>query len=204
MSLQQKFRLIKLDKVHEVAVQKKEAHWRCVQILCTSTDNGIDITYSYQKDDVMDNLAVKGVTKDQHVQSITDVYEGQFPFENEAHDLFGVQVDNISIDFKGRFYDLAVPEPMTIISPEKKARMEKAAKIQAAKEAKAARDKAAKEGKPAPEPSPDKEAAAKAALEKKLAGMDPEKAARVRAAMEAKAKRDAQKKAAATDKGGEA
>ena len=190
VALEQQFRTIKLDKVHEVASQKYKALWRCVQMHCTAAENGIDITYSYQKENVMDNLTVKGVQKSDHVQSITDVYIGMFPFENEAHDLFGVQVDGIAIDFQGRFYDLAVPEPMTIISPEKKARMDKARKIAAAKAAKAA--KTAQTDKPAGNND----------IEAKLAGMDPEKAAKVRAAMEAKAKRDAAK-AVAQDRKGE-
>ncbi len=193
VALEQQFRIIKRDKIHEVAAQKYKALWRCVQMHCTNTENGIDITYSYQKENVMDNLTVKSVKKDEHIPSITDVYIGMFPFENEAHDLFGVQVDNIAIDFQGRFYDLAVPEPMTIISPEKKARMDKARKAAAAKAAKAEK---AKKGADAAQSSGD----AKDELEAKLAGMDPEKAAKVRAAMEAKAKRDATKKKAAADK----
>ena len=96
-----------------------------------------------------------------------------FPFENEAHDLFGLNVTNIAIDFKGGFYKVAMDKPMTVISPAQKAAREKAAKIAAAK---------ASCAKPSEED-----------LEKKLAGMDPEKAAKVRAAMEAKAKREAEK-----------
>lgn len=186
----EQFRIIKLDQVHTAAEEKHHAHWRCIQTHCTNTPDGIDITYTYQKDDVIDNLMVKGVTKDQHVPSITDVYIGMFPFENEAHDLFGVQVDDIAIDFQGRFYDTAIPEPMTVISPEKKARMDKAARAAKAKAAKEAKAKAG-----AGQDSAGKKAAAKEALEKKLAGMDPEKAAKVRAAMEAKEKQAAQKAA---------
>ncbi|MGI6591467.1 MAG: NADH-quinone oxidoreductase subunit C [Eggerthellaceae bacterium] len=188
MSTTDRFRIIKRENVHQVAVEKKQAHWRCLQMMCTNTEHGLDVTYTYQKDDVVDNLMVKGVQKDEHVQSITDVYIGLFPFENEAHDLFGLQVDDIAIDFQGRFYDLAIPEPMTIISPEKKARMDKARRQAAAK--------AAKEGKTAS--GKDLEAE-RAALEKKLAGMDPEKAAKVRAAFEAKVKREAQKQKSAQD-----
>ena len=190
MTTTDRFRIIKREDVHQVAVEKKQAQWRCLQMCCTNTENGLDVTYTYQKDDVVDNLMVKGVQKDEHVQSITDVYIGLFPFENEAHDLFGLQVDDIAIDFQGRFYDLAVPEPMTIISPEKKARMDKARRQAAAK--------AAKEGKAAGGAASNLEAE-RAALEKKLAGMDPEKAAKVRAAFEAKAKKAAENQQNAQD-----
>ena len=201
VAIEQQFRIIKRDKIHEVAAQKYKALWRCVQMHCTNTENGIDITYSYQKENVMDNLTVKSVKKDEHIPSITDVYIGMFPFENEAHDLFGVQVDNIAIDFQGRFYDLAVPEPMTIISPEQKAAREKAKKVAAAK---AAKEKAAKaaaanaayvETHPDAAPAPGEHGYIAPPedddLETKLAGMDPEMVARVRAAIAAKAKKAA-------------
>ncbi|MDO4891212.1 MAG: hypothetical protein Q3963_07585, partial [Coriobacteriaceae bacterium] len=60
-------------------------------------------------------------------------------------DLFGVNVEGIAIDFAGKFYDLAQPEPMTIISPEKKAARDKAAKVAAAKAAAEAKKAAAQE-----------------------------------------------------------
>ena len=68
--------------------------------------------------------------------SITDQFLAAFVFENEAHDLFGVDVQGIAIDFGGNFYALAQKEPMTIISPEQKAAREKAKKVAAAKAAK--------------------------------------------------------------------
>ncbi len=45
-------------------------------------------------------------------------------FENEIHDLFGVSVRDIAIDFGGNFYVTAQPSPMTIISPAQKAARE--------------------------------------------------------------------------------
>ena len=48
--------------------------------------------------------------------SVTDQFLAAFVFENEAHDLFGVDIEGIAIDFGGNFYALAQKEPMTIIS----------------------------------------------------------------------------------------
>ncbi len=56
-----------------------------------------------------------------------------FVFENEVHDLFGVDIEGIAIDFGGNFYAVAQKEPMTIISPEQKAAREKARKVAEAK-----------------------------------------------------------------------
>ncbi|RHJ37727.1 MULTISPECIES: NADH-quinone oxidoreductase subunit C [unclassified Collinsella] len=172
----------------------------------------------------IENLVVEGIDQYQEIPSISSYYPAVFPFENEAHDLFGLAITDMQIDFKGFFYQVSTAEPMSVITPEVKAAREKAMKVRAAAEAKArkaAAEKAAAaaagEGaagaggaagavvaQPAAAAGSDAqhdEAAAKAALkaaemEAKLAAMDPEKAAKVRAALAAKAARDKQKKEA--------
>ncbi|MEF2826225.1 MAG: NADH-quinone oxidoreductase subunit C [Collinsella sp.] len=167
----------------------------------------------------IDNLVVEGIGQYQEIPSISSYYPAVFPFENEAHDLFGLAITDMQIDFKGFFYQVSTAEPMSVITPEVKAAREKAMKVRAAAEAKArkaAAEKAAAaaaagegaagatDAQPAAAAGSDAqhdEAAAKAALkaaelEAKLAAMDPEKAAKVRAALAAKAARDKQKKEA--------
>mgnify|MGYP001773518715 CR=1 FL=1 len=172
----------------------------------------------------IENLVVEGIDQYQEIPSISSYYPAVFPFENEAHDLFGLAITDMQIDFKGLFYQVSTAEPMSVITPEVKAAREKAMKVRAAAEAKAhkvAAEKAAAaaaagEGtasvgdavgtaaQPAAAAGSDAqhdEAAAKAALkaaemEAKLAAMDPEKAAKVRAALAAKAARDKQKEEA--------
>ena len=186
MSLQHKFIDFTIDDITPVKEQKLADGWRAVQVLCTNCEDGIEILYSYTKDDVMENYIVHGVTKQDTIPSITDAFIGMFPFENEAHDLFGVHVEGIAIDFNGKFYDLAEPEPMTIITPEKKAAREKAAKAAAAKAAaEAKKAAAAQDGEPAKKKQPSIEEQ-RAAFEAKIANLDPEKAAKIRAAFEAK------------------
>lgn len=168
----------------------------------------------------IENLVVEGIDQYQEIPSISSYYPAVFPFENEAHDLFGLAITDMQIDFKGFFYQVSTAEPMSVITPEVKAAREKAMKVRAAAEAKArkaaAEKAAAGEGatgagdaagaavQPTAAAGSDAqhdEAAAKAALkaaemEAKLAAMDPEKAAKVRAALAAKAARDKQKKEA--------
>ena len=169
----------------------------------------------------IENLVVEGIDQYQEIPSISSYYPAVFPFENEAHDLFGLAITDMQIDFKGFFYQVSTAEPMSVITPEVKAAREKAMKVRAAAEAKARRAAAEKaaaaaagEGaddaagaaadQPAAAAGSDAqhdEAAAKAVLkaaemEAKLAAMDPEKVAKVRAALAAKAARDKQKKEA--------
>lgn len=172
----------------------------------------------------IENLVVEGIDQYQEIPSISSYYPAVFPFENEAHDLFGLAITDMQIDFKGFFYQVSTAEPMSVITPEVKAAREKAMKVRAAAEAKArkaaaekaaaaaavgedaagAGDAASAAAQPSAAAGSDAqhdEAAAKAALkaaelEARLAAMDPEKAAKVRAALAAKAARDKQKKEA--------
>ena len=167
----------------------------------------------------IENLVVEGIDQYQEIPSISSYYPAVFPFENETHDLFGLAITDMQIDFKGFFYQVSTAEPMSVITPEVKAAREKAMKVRAAAEAKARKAAAEKAAaataaageaatgaaaQPAAAAGSDAqhdEAAAKAALkaaemEAKLAAMDPEKAAKVRAALAAKAARDKQKKEA--------
>lgn len=173
----------------------------------------------------IENLVVEGIDQCQEIPSISSYYPAVFPFENEAHDLFGLAITDMQLDFKGFFYQVSTAEPMSVITPEVKAAREKAMKARAAAEAKArkaaaekaaaaaaaagegtasAGDAAGAAAQPAAAAGSDAQhddAAAKAALkaaemEAKLAAMDPEKAAKVRAALAAKAARDKQKEEA--------
>ena len=182
MALETEFVPLTIEELPERAGALKAQGWRFVQVLAVNTEDGIDLVYSFMKDGRLANHEIKGVKKDVAVPSITDKFLAAFVFENEVHDLFGVSIEGIAIDFGGNFYALAQKEPMTIISPEQKAAREKARKAAAAKAAKEKAAQAAAAGAAAPA-----QPASGAVLKEKLAGMDPEKAARVRAAMEARA-----------------
>lgn len=216
MAFESTFTTIELGELLNVTRAKHDAGYRFVQMLCTMADNGIDLVYSFMKQDDggvwnLENYEIRGFdASTQTVPSVTGYYLSAFPFENEAHDLFGVTVEGNAIDFAGRFYQVSMETPMAVISPEQKAAREKAARIAAAKAAKEAKAKAAaaeSADAPAEEPAaasqPAEKPAAKpidpeaerAAFEAKIAGLDPEKAERMRAAFEVKLKKriDAQK-----------
>ena len=70
------------------AAQYKKDGYRMVQILCTRVPEGYELTYSFDKDYVMENLRV-------------------------LHDLFGLNVEFIApeVDYGGKFFHLAKPMP---------------------------------------------------------------------------------------------
>lgn len=139
MSFEIKFHPLALEELPARVAALKKQGYRFVQMLCTNTDDGLDVQYSFMKDGVLENFTITGVKKGTKVPSITDKYLAAFVFENESHDLFGLEVEGIAIDFGGNFYQVSVAEPMTVISPAQKEAREKAAKIAAAKAAKAAK-----------------------------------------------------------------
>lgn len=198
MSVKQDFRPLALDQLLDTCKEYKEKGYRLDQLLPKlERDDTITMIYTFVMGEEIVNFKIGGIIKNETVvPSVTELFIAAFVFENEAHELYGVNIEGNVLDFKGNFYKFpeGIEAPMTIISPEQLAAREKAAKIAAAKAAREAKAKAAKEGQDtAPSQAFDEtsQAQKEAELEAKLAGMDPEKAAKVRAAMEAKAKRAA-------------
>lgn len=177
---------IQLADLMPLANRKKADGWRAVQLFCTNTEDGIDMSYTFNKEGVWENYRIKGITKDTVVPSIQRLYFGMFPFENESADLFGVKFEGMVLDFAGKFYNVAENEPMTFISPEQQVAKEKAKKAAAAKAAKEAEAKSAgaPEAAAVPVPMTDEE------IEAKVAAVSPDKADKVRAALKAKQKKD--------------
>lgn len=96
-----------LDKVREY----KEDSWRFVQICASTIESGVELLYSFSKDGILENLRLK-IGEDTIIPSISSLFPAAFVFENETHDLFGVDIEGIAIDFKGNFYKVSIPTPM--------------------------------------------------------------------------------------------
>ena len=133
------------DLLTRVQTLKHEG-MRFIQLCAEFPEGGIDLVYTFY-DETRDNALNLCVSlpENAEVPSIQGLYFAAFSYENEAHDLFGVNFINMKLDFGGHFFNLAETSPMTVITTEMKAEREKAAKLRAAKaakEAKAAREAA--------------------------------------------------------------
>lgn len=199
MGFTQEFTPLALGDLRREAAFLKADGWRFVQTHAVSTDEGIDLYYSFMKDGLLRNLHIEAVEPADEVPSITDMFLAAFVFENEARELFGVNMGPIAIDFGGAMYAPAVGDPMTIMTPEQKAARDKARKAAAAKAAKEAAAGAAQADADRQAPTACRNAAApsrrpfvmtpelQARLDAKMPGLAPEKAAKVKAALEARA-----------------
>jgi ech hydrogenase subunit D len=87
--------------------------YRLVQIGCTTLQSAYELNYSFDKDYRFRNLRIT-VMPGEEVPSITAIYPNAFLYENEIHDLFGVTVKNIAIDYHGTLYRTAIKTPFSI------------------------------------------------------------------------------------------
>ena len=109
MAITQDFRSIPLDKLIDTCKERKNEGYRLAQ-LCPKLerDDSITLIYTFVKESEMINYKVSGIKKGvTEVPSVTELFIAAFVFENEAHDLFGVNVVGNLIDFQGKFYSFA-------------------------------------------------------------------------------------------------
>jgi len=97
------------DLIEKVRNLKAEG-CRLVQICARKVSEGFEILYSFDKDVELLNFKVT-IPEEEEIQSITGEYWYGFVYENELHDLFGIKVKHIALDFGGNFYKLSQPTP---------------------------------------------------------------------------------------------
>ena len=166
MEFIQTFQPITVDSLLDTCKEYKDKGYRLTQIHpVLKPDDTLTLYYSFVKANEVINLKIEKVRKGETViPSVTSLFIACFVYENEAHDLFGVNIEGNLIDFQGAFYSFGegVTAPMTIISPEQLAAREKVAKIaqaKAAKAAKAAKEAEQKKAQEQTEPTPASDAA---------------------------------------------
>jgi len=118
MSTEQKIELIKKEELKYKASYFKDANFRLVQISATALTDKYELTYCFEKEYIMEIIRVTLDMNDNAVSSISEVFFPACLYENEIHDLFGINFPGLVIDFKGNFYQTAVKTPYSIIRKE--------------------------------------------------------------------------------------
>jgi ech hydrogenase subunit D len=88
----------------------KQEGYRLVQICATKVENGFELLYSFDKKLHIYNYKLT-ISEKEEIQSITDPYWYAFIYENEMHDLFGIDVQHMALDYEGRFFKVSEPTP---------------------------------------------------------------------------------------------
>lgn len=106
---------------------RKDAGHEFVQLCASTKETSCEMLYSFVdpnrpvNEPGIDNLVVD-VPDGTAVPSITRFFPAAFVFENEAHDLFGIDIEGINIDFGGNFYTVNVAYPMNPRAAEQQAK----------------------------------------------------------------------------------
>jgi ech hydrogenase subunit D len=109
----QHFKTVSLAEFPSAIQAFRDEGYRFVQACATTTPEGFGLTYSFDKELALENLHVS-LAKGEGIGSISSAFPAAFVFENEMHDLFGIDISGISIDFAGKFYTVSMPSPMAV------------------------------------------------------------------------------------------
>jgi ech hydrogenase subunit D len=88
--------------------------YRLAVISCTKLDH-FQIDYSFDRNYEFRNFRFTVPLEKPEMQSISGIYTNAFTYENEIHDLFGIVVHNLNINYGGKFYRINVKAPFSTI-----------------------------------------------------------------------------------------
>ncbi len=108
---EQTLEVIPLDALLEKTRAMSQQGARLVQIGATRLPEDLELTYSFDLQGRLASYRVQVPAAAARIPSISSIYWCAFLYENEMHDLFNLQVDDMAVDFKGEFYRTAVKYP---------------------------------------------------------------------------------------------
>jgi len=108
---QEQIEVITVDALRDKVGAKRQQGCRLVQISATRLPDQVELTYSFDLNSQLTNLRLSLPGEATRLPSISAIYGCAILYENEIHDLFDVQVDGLTVDFKGNFYKTAIKFP---------------------------------------------------------------------------------------------
>jgi ech hydrogenase subunit D len=94
----------------------KQDGFRLVQVDCIR-GQGFELNYSFANGLRLVTLRVLLSSEGPKIPSIGELYFCGALYENELHDLFGVQIEGLALDYRGTFYRTKVKTPYSVASP---------------------------------------------------------------------------------------
>lgn len=107
---QQEMVSIEKRDLMETVASLRSSGWRLVQICSTTLADCYEMNYSFDKDRQFRNLRFT-IRPGEAVPSIGLIYANAFLYENEIHDLFGIVIEHMTIDYHGTLYKTLIPAP---------------------------------------------------------------------------------------------
>jgi ech hydrogenase subunit D len=104
--------VIEIGRLIGTVEEYRNDGYRLVQIGCTKTGDTFEINYSFEKEGRFQNQRIR-ITAETEVPSISGIYWGAFIYENEMHDLFGILMKGMNIDYRGNLIRTSVRYPFS-------------------------------------------------------------------------------------------
>ncbi|MDP8261776.1 MAG: NADH-quinone oxidoreductase subunit C [Candidatus Ancaeobacter aquaticus] len=114
---EQKLATIQKDDLLKSVKEYHDKGYRLIQISCTKLDT-FELTYSFDKDYEFTSIRLQIPLSNPQLPSISNIYWSAFLYENEIHDLFGIKVKDLALDYKGNFYRMSLKTPFNITKKE--------------------------------------------------------------------------------------
>ena len=108
--LQKDIYLIEKVELLPIIMEKKNNLWRLVQICCSFPEGHYEITYTFANGYDVVNYRLLA-EKDEEMPSISRVYNSAVYYENEMHELWGLNITNIKNDLHDKLYRIDVETP---------------------------------------------------------------------------------------------
>lgn len=103
---------IPIEMLLEKVLEKKKQGLRLVQICATYYNGGYELSYSFSEDETYQLSTLRVVIDlEQMVPSISEIIPCAVFYENEMHEMFGVNVEMIGVDYHDRLYRIKTEMP---------------------------------------------------------------------------------------------
>ena len=110
--VEQNFEMVEPSQIFSKAADMKAGGYRLGQMCgVVLDDETYEIIYSFDKGHQLYNLKVDLPIEGAELESITQIIWPAFIYENEIHDLFGVEFKHSTLDYGGTFFKVAEPTP---------------------------------------------------------------------------------------------
>jgi ech hydrogenase subunit D len=100
------------DLIPAVYALRNEGY-RLAAISTTRLGEQFQVDYSFDRDFSFRTLRLI-IPRGSVLPSISGMYWAAFPYENEMHDLFGISVAGIAVDYEGTFIRTAIRSPFSV------------------------------------------------------------------------------------------
>ena len=102
------------DELFKKVSEMMAGGYRLSVISCSKLEH-FQIDYTFDKNYEFKNFRMLIPLENPEMQSISSIYFNAFTYENEIHDLFGIEVHNLNINYGGKFYRINVKAPFNTL-----------------------------------------------------------------------------------------